>query len=224
MSANTTQRLFEKVWKFWVFSIWPMIQEGKRSAQDVLDMLRLVKDKPKEWELHVSVLRGTHHIVPVEAVFTVDTTNASMPEEWRRSGWTVEEHKSLGVVRVRFAGGEMYINDRGVDEYFAEKQRRGGIVGYDLHTELADKPTLPDAILDLLIREQDNPAVKLFFQKHKSNHFFWGTIYRSPEGSFFVRRFGGDGWRFVWYFSCLVKTWFPGCPALVLAHTSNSGA
>lgn len=230
MSANTTQKLFENTRKvlqellwFQVSSLWPMIQEGKRSAFDVLNMLQLVKDKPKEWELHVSVLRGTHHIVPVEVVFIVDTSNASMPQAWKDTGWwEVKEHKGLGVVEVCFADGEMYVNSRKVGEYLSEKQKVRRVSGYELRTELADKPTLPDAILDLLIREQANPAVNLFLQKYKFNvcrgkyPFFWSTIYRRADGGLYVRFLNGDGERFVGGDYLLSDDRDAGDPTLIL--------
>lgn len=226
MGADTTQKPFENSKKllqellwFWISSLWPMIKHGSRSAQDMLGMLQLVKDKPKEWMLHVGVLRGTHHIVPVEGAFTVDTTHASVPENWKRRWWVVEEHKNLGVVTVRFADGEMYINDRRVDRYSSEKQKNGGQGGYDLRTELADKVVLPDAILDLLVREQDNLAVKNFLKRYKYKRFlFWGTLYKHLDAGICVRCLSWNEEQFHWDLCWLGFNLGPGDLALLLGE------
>lgn len=157
------------------------------------------------------------------ATFTIDTTNASMPEGWKKDGWGVEEHRGLGIVEVRFAGGEMYINGRKVGEYLAKKQKRGGIDGYDLRMELADKPTLPDPLLGLLIHEQGTPAVGAFLQKYKNRFpFFWGTIYRGLGGGLCVRYLNGVGDRFIRDTCWLDCGWGPAGPALVLEPEAES--
>lgn len=146
------------------------------------------------------VLRGSHRIVEVKnltAIFKLDTTNASMPQLWKDANWEVEKHRGLGFVEVRFADGEMYVNDRKVGEYTSERQKVDGTSSPNLRKKLVGKPVLPDAILDLLIREQDNPAVKVFLEKYKDRYpLFWGTIYRISGGALYVRYFSRDGERF----------------------------
>lgn len=228
MSANTAQKLFEKLWQFWVFSIWPLLLGEKRLAKDLLDFLQMVKDRPKDFGLHVGVLRNTHRIVGVEkpsAAFILDTTNASMPRDWEKGGFEVEEHKSLGVIIVSFVGGEMYIGNHKVDEYITEYQAIGCVGGRELHVVLADKPVLPDAILDLLIHEQDNPGVAAYLQKYRgvnsSRPYFWGTTYRGPDGYRRVRSLSGLCDQFHCDNQWLDFCFYAAHPALVLALPSS---
>ena len=157
-----------------------------------------------------------------DATFTLSTVNASMPEEWRENGWTVASHRPLakGEVTVTFCDGEMYIDGVRVIEYLSPEQERGGrISGEALEKHLETMPALPDTLLDLLIREQDNEEVAKFLARFEDHFpFFWGTPYEAPGGRRYVRYLYRLFGRWYWSDRWLVRVWDRSHPALVLAH------
>ncbi|HEY4509716.1 MAG TPA: hypothetical protein VJC15_01875 [Candidatus Paceibacterota bacterium] len=187
----------------------------------------------------------TENTAGIEAVFVVDTSLPSVPEEWKGNDWEIEEHKPLGVgkVEVTFRNGKMFINGQQVDEYLSKEQKAeqgyvdggnfvGAILlgegyymnGYELLKELTEKIVLPDAILDLLIREQNHPAVATYLRVYITPSqirfpSFWGTRYRTAgTGETCVRGlfWANDEW--MWIQSYLHNPWFWFFPALVLEH------
>lgn len=83
----------------------------------------------------------------------------------------VEEHKK---------GGQFKWDPAKVKLFFNKKQQDGGIMeGNKLRKELADHPVYNANLLDYLVY---NPH--LIPEEWKSKMvFFWGTIYRGPEGT-----------------------------------------
>ncbi len=169
----------------------------------------------------------------VMSSFIVDTTEASFPKEWegeeikQRVGWSVLKHQSLGVVKVSFENGQMFIDDKLAIVYakpFLENQGQthysdtgmvsdsenpmfvmmGHLIGSmcervkdvpgmgfisteKLLAELTDVIVLPDAILDFLVANQNDTAVREYLTsllKGSFWHFpsFWGTHYKNKYG------------------------------------------
>lgn len=156
--------------------------------------------------------------------FTVDTSEPSWPGDWtEENGWEAE-HRSMGTVEVSFRNGEMYIDDVKVVEYRSPKQEHGDVIGGEKLAKLrfadTEHPDLPDAILDLVLREQDHPAVAAFLAKYEVQRpFFWGTVYTTPGGGRRVRclrRFEG---RRVWYDGRLGDVFDRYFPVLILERS-----
>lgn len=90
--------------------------------------------------------------------------------------------------------------------YLDDQQKDGkSIVGDELKKQLAGKPLLKANVLDhllankILIPESWEPK-----ETDLCIIYFWGTIYRSPDGLPCVRylcwRFGGGGWGWGYYY------------------------
>jgi hypothetical protein len=160
--------------------------------------------------------------ITTPTTFTIFTTKASMPEEWRKEKWRVVEHRPLaeGDVTVTFANGEMYINGVKVIEYLSPGQEQSGWIGGDeLYTELIPFPNLPDFLLDLLICQQVEEEVAKFLERFSDRYlFFWGTVYQAPDGDRCVRCLFRGGGRWYWSNRWLDNVWNRDRPALVLAH------
>jgi len=152
----------------------------------------------------------------------VDTSEASMPEAWQREKYKVLEQRGLGTVEMRFEGGEMYVGGVNVVEYLLPEQQGNIIKGEKLHKlrlKDADRPDLPDALLDAILANQGHPAVAAWLVKYEDRYpFFWGTVYETLDGDRFVRylRRVNEGWG--WDDNWLGFDWNSGRPALVLAR------
>ena len=155
--------------------ILTLILNGKRALEDVRDVLQVCKEHPSQWALVVGAVRGTYSIVEVEnptATFKLNTRNPRKPEYLASTTCRVEKHQGLGIVVLRFVGGELFINDRRVGEHLYQERL------VDFGTQLAGKQTLPDNILELLVKKQDNPAVRAFLKKYEDRSpVFLATTY-----------------------------------------------
>jgi hypothetical protein len=147
------------------------------------------------------VLAGTAEIVVVRHVIDFDA-NPFVPE-----GWTVEEH---------IRGGQPEWDPTKVALYLSEGQQDGKwIRGHQLREELKGKPVYNANLLDYLLAHPE-----LIQKEWKGKPvFFWGTIYRSPDGNLHVRSLDwrGDGW--FWDFRWLGSGFHGSRPAAVPAST-----
>jgi len=133
--------------------------------------------------IHLSVIKGTHEIKPIEHIINLDADPFIPP------GWTVVEHKK---------GGLWKWNSR-ITLHLSRKQKKGLITGHDLRKELADLPVLNANVLDYL---WEHPELIPENWKGKAV-FFWGTIYRDSDGYLFVRYLYWNGSRWRRYYSWL---------------------
>jgi hypothetical protein len=120
------------------------------------------------------------------------------------NGWSVVEHRR---------GGEFEWNPEKVRLHLSPSQRDDeAIGGLKLREELANEPVFNANLMDFLLA---NPHLIPEEWKGKAI-FFWGTVYRDPDGRLVVRYlyWGGSRWR--WGGDWLDYVW-GGVPALVLA-------
>lgn len=138
----------------------------------------------------------------------IDTTQASMPEEWKREGWIVERHCSLGAAFV--------FDPERVTEFLSDEQQGGGCIrGLRYRELLEDKQPLPDAVLDhLLIFTEKIPQA----WDDGNQRFFFGTTYCSPYDNLCVRSILKENGVWRWRFRFLVRHWYPINLALVLVR------
>jgi hypothetical protein len=122
MGANTVQFLFERLWKLWIFGIWPLVLDGKRSVQDLMDFLQMVKCRPADFTLHVGVLRGTHEIKPLE--HTIDLSIPCMLPSANLGLERVSPPKS-GVVKLRRQGDILYLDGKPLSLLAVDAQMSG---------------------------------------------------------------------------------------------------
>lgn len=128
--------------------------------------------------------------------------NPSVPE-----GLAVEEHMK---------GGSLIWDASKIELAITDGQRRSGVIGgNELRRELAGKPRMNANVLDYLL---SHPY--LIPEKWKRSEdgqtlyvFFWGTIYRAPDGCLFVRCIYWSHNQWKWSTRSLGNRWLLGDPA-----------
>ena len=165
-----------------------IIQDSQRAGREYRRFL----ENGAKLEL---VLPG-HHII--------DCRQASMPAEWKKTGWQIERHRNMGLQVFDQAALQLFL---------ADEQKRGAVRGDKLRKLVEGEPILPDAYLDFYLAHTE-----LIPESWKGKAvFFWGTIYRSPGGDFYVRDLVWLGGRWNWSYRWLDDGWGSTRPALVLA-------
>lgn len=168
-----------------------IIRDGQRAGRNFRRFLELGAE--------VEVVVPGHHVI--------DCRQASMPREWREAGWKVEWHRNLGR--------QIFTPDA-VRLHLAEEQKDGRVIrGDKLRKILEAEPVLTDNWLDFLLA---NPEFVSDSWKGKAV-FFWGTGYRDPDGSLYVRYLYFHDVRWDWRCYRLDRVWFQTNPALVLASS-----
>ncbi|MDP2641422.1 MAG: hypothetical protein Q8P39_02690 [Candidatus Yanofskybacteria bacterium] len=121
------------------------------------------------------------------------------------NGWTVEKHVK---------GGKIEWDPARVALYLPEAQRGGkAIQGTQLRKELEGKLAYNANLLDYLLAHPE-----LIPQEWKDKAvFFWGTIYRNPDGGLSVRYLYWYGGRWYWFFHWLDYDFGSSNPAAVPA-------
>jgi len=169
--------------------------EAAGYTPDDVTKLRSKPDALKEFKL---VLGGMSEIVEVKHVIDLDA-DPMVPENW-----SVEEH---------IKGGQLRWNPDEVNLYLCDEQKGGSIQGKKLRKKLKDNPVLNANVLDYLLA---NPQLIPEEWKDKAI-FFWGTVYRSSDGSLFVRYLGWGGGGWGWGCGWLGNRFYDGGPAAVSA-------
>ncbi len=115
--------------------------------------------------------------------------------------WKVEEHTN---------GGQLEWDPNGVSFYLSKKQEGdSAIEGNELYKELKGKPVFNANVLDYLLAYP-----YLIPEEWKSKRiFFWGTIYRYPNGDLSVRFLYWDDDRWGWLGHWLGYDFSHGDPA-----------
>ena len=154
------------------------INEKTLGYEEVIEMLQVtIEGKHKQF---LNVLRGIHKIVAIEHAVNCDIA-PFVPADL-----SVESHPvGIGVVTLeKRADGQLYIDGKKVILYLSKKQINGNVIpGDNLREELSGKKILNANILDYLLAHPE-----LIPEDWKGRIiFFWGTIYRQPHGSLYVR-------------------------------------
>jgi hypothetical protein len=103
------------------------------------------------------------------------------------SGWEVVEHRT---------GGQLEFDPAKIALFFSENQKGNKLInGDDLREELKSRLVFNANLIDFLLAHPN-----LIPEEWKEKVvFFWGTIYRRPDGHLCVRCLGWSG-----------KSWFSG--------------
>ena len=131
-------------------------------------------------------------------------------------GWTIKPEDQLtGAV-----GGQLEFDPAKVLLYLDEDQKDGkAIIGNELKGKLVDKALLKANVLDHLLANANliPEAWKIDEQGRTRYIFFWGTVYRGPDGDRCVRCLcWGDG-KWVWDCNWLDAEFVDQDPAAILA-------
>ena len=130
------------------------------------------------------------------------------------TGEGTEHHKMGTILLEKRTDGKLYANGREVVRYLSPNQQNGKTIqGHKLRKELKNKQVLNACILDALLA---NP--QLIPDDWKTGvTYFWGTIFRSADGSLYVECLYWVGSRWDWSFSWLGHGWGSNNPAASLA-------
>lgn len=127
----------------------------------------------------LQVINGQAEIKIIEHLIDCDAAPYVPP------GWSVEEHKKSGM--FKFNPGKISL-------YLSKKQKKGSIHGHDLRKDLTDKSVMNANVLDYLLAHP-----KLIPESWRDKCiYFWGTIYRDPDGILSVRYLDWDGSKWCW--------------------------
>ncbi|HQB76530.1 MAG TPA: hypothetical protein PLI25_03055 [bacterium] len=123
-------------------------------------------------------------------------------------GWSLEEHRRNGFLKFDPAKISLYL----------PRKQKKGIEGEELRKILANKPVMNANILDYLL---DHP--ELIPEDWKDKYvFFWGTIYRLPNGVPAVRCLEWDyykqSWGYVWWWLNRYLRFNYLCPAATFSQ------
>ncbi len=190
------------------------VNEGTISYQDAIDVIQGIIIENKSY-LHLEVLKGTYEIKAIEHIVDCNATPV-LPF----SGAEIELHTLGGIVKIEKKGDGLYVDGKKVVLHLSKKQQNGKTIkGHDLREELTGKKVLNACMLDYLLA---NPHFipENWKKDEKGNTryiFFWGTIFRSSNGSLHVRfLFFLDGnWQSLYYW--LVNVWGGARPVALLA-------
>ncbi|MEK7546220.1 MAG: hypothetical protein AAB554_04060 [Patescibacteria group bacterium] len=116
--------------------------------------------------------------------------------------------------------GQFAFNPSKLSLYLSEKQKGNGwIVGNQLLEELKTHPVFNANLLDWLLKPENQHLIPEEWKRNAV--FFWGTIYRNPDGRRCVRSLDwlGGAWGLWWCSGCrwLAHGWRSGSPAAVSA-------
>jgi hypothetical protein len=154
------------------------------------DFATLAHSENKAREI-LAYLRGLSEIKQVTHVIDCDA-DPFLPSD----GWRVQEHRKDGVIVWDPSKASLYLSKHQKGDKYIE--------GNDLRKELADKPTMNANVLDYLLK---NPhLIPEDWKKDDRGNtrciFFWGTVYRHPDGNRCVRYLywydGAWRWRCDW--------------------------
>jgi len=160
-----------------------------------------------------NVLRNTFCPPPQSGIVDCDA-QPFVPE-----GWTVEEHKKMGQMKLKKKGEELFLNGQKL-VFLSKRQVKGkSIVGHELRKELGNETVLNANVLDHLLAHPE--LIPDSWKKDAEDNyryiFFWGTIYRYSDGGLCVRFLDWFGGEWCWDYYWLGGGWSVGDPAAVLA-------
>jgi len=160
---------------------------------------------------HLKVVRGHARIVPVEHVITC-TCGSFLPR--LGSGWSEEEHRFCGTMQLEKRDGHLFLNGKKVERYLSPNQRGSKVIqGHNLRKELANQSTLCACVLDYLIQHTE-----MIPEEWKQGvTYFWGTVFRRPDGDLSVAYLYWNGVRWDWRCHWLGINWNSYNPAARLA-------
>lgn len=119
-------------------------------------------------------------------------------------GWSVEEHKKMGKLRIDPSKIVLYLD---------ENQKDGkSVEGDELRNKLMEKQVLNANVLDYLLANTESIPESW---KDKGV-YFWGTIYRNAGGNLCVRCLFWNGGQWYWSFNWLGGDWCASNPAAML--------
>ncbi|MEA3249008.1 MAG: hypothetical protein U9Q03_01470 [Patescibacteria group bacterium] len=125
-------------------------------------------------------------------------------------GW---EYRREDQIASRFQGRLIWTPDS-IRLHLVDGQRAGRVKGFDLKEELEGQPVLPANVLYWQLEDSGNRISGSWKGKWV---FYWGTIYRVPDGRPCVFCLYWRGGRWDRFFKWLDDYWASGNPAAVSA-------
>lgn len=133
-----------------------------------------------------------------------------IPKEWQGKGWQILPEDQLpNVVKGQLDPTKITL--------YLSKEQEGDkwIEGNKLREELKTQPVFSANLLDWLLKPENQHLIPSEWKGKVV--FFWGTIYRVPDGILYVRYLCWHGVGWSWNFSWLDGVWDSDFPAAVSA-------
>lgn len=166
-------------------------------------------------EMLLPVVRGNAEVKTTRHLINCDAD--CMPDAWKKSGWEVREEDQIPT-RIK---GTLEFDPAKLQRWLHPKQEAGVIQGEELYNEIRNLKlkVLPDNVLDFLLENRNliPDGWKTDEQGRILYHYFFGKIYRYPDGYRYVRYLYWDGGCWRWDCSWLDNDWRVQDPAVLLA-------
>ena len=157
------------------------------------------------------VVRGNAVVEIIKHI--VNLAGDCMPESWKKDKRTIEKHVGEGQLELDLSKIQLHLSPN---------QKDGKVIkGNKLRKELETSkvPVLNACVLDYLLAHSEIIPEDWKVDENGNTRYiyFWGTVYRDPDGRPYVRcLYWSDGaWR--WSYSYLGHDWDGRYPAAMLA-------
>ena len=185
----------------------------RRAGFDTADITKLCKGDMAAKIL--PILRGLGIVQIVKHI--IDLASDCMPKDWKSSGLTIEKHVGDGTLELDPSWLQLHFSPNQIDGKTIE--------GYKLRKELETSKVhvLNACVLDYLLTHPEIIPEDWKVDENGNTRyiFFWGTLYRSPDGRLYVRFLYWSGGAWHWDYSWLGHGWFDRSPAAVLASVTQ---
>ncbi len=119
-------------------------------------------------------------------------------------GWEVVERRK---------GGQLRWDPARIRQVVKLNPGEASVQGNELRNRLKNEPVLNANVLDYLLRPENQHLIPEEWGDGYGR-FFWGTIYRDPNGDLYVRCLYRDGGQWRWDYYWLEDRWDARAPAL----------
>ena len=181
----------------------------RRAGWSSADVKRLGEG---DWATKIlPILRGNAIVQIIKHV--INLAGDCMPEQWKKDKWTIEKHVGDGTLEL---------DPSQLKLHFSPNQIGGKVIeGNKLRKELEKNkvPVLNACVLDYLLAHPD--LIPEDWKKDEKGNtryiYFWGTVYRFPDGDLCVRCLSWDNGAWRWSYNSLDDDWHGQLPAAMLA-------
>ena len=161
------------------------------------------------------ILLGTGIVQIVKHI--INLAGDCMPESWKKDKWAIEKHVGEGQLELDLTKIQFHFSPNQIDEKVIEGNK------LRMELETSKVPVLNACVLDYLLTHPEIIPEDWKVDENGNTRyiFFWGTLYRCPFGSLYVRCLCWDDGAWSWSYYWLGSVWDDQNPAAVLASVTQ---